>query len=219
MYDCRWYLFFICLRKFKKPQAEVNVSLSDYGHKSFEIQSRIDSIQEQIKKHKTCLDEIEDRERNQEFWTIADQLEVGHAVVYVTSEVHFPDTTPRKPQARKYDSFTLKQARIFVDGMLATTIERKYDRCLGFAQLNDVGSQGLQVVINYEMTSRLPYEWTSDSYRVHSNDWTNFFWFHVSSCRNGTTVFPTIYDTLDTLLNDTGITRREFLDKFQQSKQ
>lgn len=190
-------------KQFDEQKRASDLALADFDKAAASINSAISRINSQI-------DDIDRDLRKLQLAELSESVSTGYVFLYATREIATYSDTPNEPKAKSYSSELLNFAQIQINDMVYATIKRKPGKgCLGFVHLDDLGTQKLQVGVQYEIIEN--FDWVTAPTPFKPQSESVFVWIHVSTCMKGTKVFCNSYSDLESFLEATGISDIEIL--------
>ncbi len=191
-------------KQFNDEKRASDLALADFDKAAASINSAISRINSQI-------DDIDRDLRKLQLAELSESVSTGYVFLYATREIATYSDTPNEPKAKSYSSELLNFAQIQINDMVYATIKRKPGKgCLGFVHLDDLGTQKLQVGVQYVIGPE-NFDWVTAPTPFKPQSESVFVWIHVSTCMKGTKVFCNSYSDLESFLEATGISDIEIL--------
>lgn len=200
-------------KQYTEGKSAVDLKLSDYDKEADIISYTISSIQADIRKEENALAYIAEKEKHAKLDEWIESISTGYVGLYVTAEANSFDDTPREPQPKRYSSFTLDYAQVYINGMVYSTIPRARDRSMDIIEIDEPGTQKLQLYARYDILDT-KFEWASDPTPIKPQNGSTFYWLHISTCQKGTKVYCSVYSSFEAFLQATGITKDEVMEKY-----
>ncbi len=189
----------------------VNRELSDFDKKNGALSETISDLERQIYMHNKVLEEVALAEKYEKVNNWIESISTGHVVIYASSENHLFEERPREPEAKMYDSLTLTNVQLYVNDMLYGTLEGRYQkRNFGVFEVDENGTQKTEFLVNYHIGNS-GFNYQTAPVPVKYDQKSMYCWFHVSTCQKGTKVYAQNYNSLEALLEDSGISKSELM--------
>lgn len=211
---------FMGWRKFKEDIDKYNEILKGFDSVCADINKEKLKYQEKIDDHERALYDIELKERYAKVDTWIESVSTGCIGLYVTTEMHTLENTPRKPEAKKYDGIAtsiFRNGAVYVNDMVYGNLKysSRRPRCFDVFRVENEGTQKMEILLDYQFgTAGEPTQWLSQPTPVKLSQSSKFIWCHISLCGKGTQVFASTYDTMENFLAETGITKDELMEMF-----
>ena len=144
----------------------------------------------------------------------------GHIFVFVTSDAHPFEDSPREPEeGKKYDSFTISEVELYVNDMVYDSghkvlTSRQSGMC-SHAELMDEGTQKLQVRVLFNIGSN-GFERVSKPIPFRKDAASKYVWWHLSTCGKGTETYIMEYRTKEEFREAISLTKKEFMQHFEK---
>lgn len=205
-------------KKYESERISADAALREYDSKQEEYSQQIQSRKRKINEYDEELETIRDYEANMEYYQWDSITSTGHVFVFVTSDAHPFEDSPREPiEGKKYDSFTLSDIELYINDMEYDSGHKVrtsgQNGMCSHAELIDEGTQKLQVRILFNIGSN-GFERISKPIPFRKNAASIYAWWHLSTCGKGTETYSMNYGTKEEFREAIGLTKNEMLQYF-----
>lgn len=202
-------------KKYETESREASFALIEYDAEQAKYNRQISTLSGKINDYQSLITRIRRFEANEDFYRFAYTTDTGHVFVFVTSEMHLLDSTPRQPQSGKaYTTSTIKECDLYLDDMVydsgkKISAQKQYGR--GYhVEVVDGGTHKLQLraIIN---PANSIHKIESKPIPCRPATKSTFVWWHLSTCQEGTYNYINEYDSLEAFAEAINLSKPEIM--------